>query len=148
MNYPLPSIHRAKHLRHAFISGAAAFAGAAFALAAPSYAADADGPAQPDRPPSLNNTVQVMVEMSQSPATTVYETALKAARAKADADRANALAHPNAPGSQAILKNPTKLQISRPAAAEVRGHIGQLKQAQEAILPSLTGGNIGGRVLY
>jgi subtilisin family serine protease len=120
----------------------------ALAFAAGSYASEENAgvSAQVDTPPSLKDSVQVMVEMLDAPATVVYAKAFKAAQIQADAERAKALAHPNAPGAQAILKK--KVQISQAAANEVKGHVQQLKQTQEAILPSLTGDEIGGRVLY
>lgn len=134
------------HSFRIFCSSVAIFALTAIGSAA--LAADSDAGAANDLPPSLRNTVQIMVEMSDAPATDVYAKAFKAAQAQHDAERANALAHPNAAGSQAILRNPKKLQISAADANAVKGHIEKLKQSQDAILPSLTGGNIGGRVLY
>src|SRR6185436_7913837 len=84
--------------------------------------------------------------MSDAPATDVYAKAYQAAKAQADAERANALAHSDAPGSKAILNSPKKVQISAADAKEVKGHIEKLKQAQKSLLPSLTGA--GGHVIY
>jgi len=135
------------HPLRPFLAGLAIFSLTAFASQA--YAAETDTASAPnDMPPGLQKTVQVMVEMSQEPATAVYGKAFKAAQAQADAERANALAHPDTAASRSVLNSRKKVQISTAAANEVKGHIQQLKQAQEAILPSLTGGNINGRVLY
>ena len=86
--------------------------------------------------------------MSEAPATAVYAKAFKAARAQADAERTFALAHPTAPGSQAILKSSKKVEIGSAAKNEVKSHVQKLRQAQDAILPSLKGAQIGGQVLY
>src|SRR4029453_917882 len=116
------------HPLRLFFSGVAIFTVAAFTVAAQSDApkvqtnADVAGT---DLPQSRKQTVQVMVEMSGAPATAVYAKAFKEARAQADAAHANALAHPNAPGSQDILRNPKKVEIGATATNEVKGHIGQ-----------------------
>src|SRR3954451_24836554 len=65
-----------------------------------------------ERPPSMTENVQVMVELSDVPAAVPYAEAIKAARAKAEAERTAALANPKSPASQATLKNPKKIQIS------------------------------------
>jgi hypothetical protein len=137
------------HPLRLFFSGVAIFAVAAFALAAesdaPKATADVSGT---DTPPSMKNGVAVMVEMSEAPAAAVYAKAFKAARAQADAERTFALAHPTAPGSQAILQSSKKVEIGSAAKSEVKSHVQKLKQAQESILPSLKGAQIGGQVLY
>jgi subtilisin family serine protease len=139
------------HLLRIFFSSAAIFTVAAFSLAAQSDGlkvqtnADVAGT---DLPQSRKQTVQVMVEMSEAPATAVYAKAFKAARAQADAERTYALANPTAPGSQAILKSSKKVEIGSAAANEVKSHVQKLRQAQDAILPSLKGAQIGGQVLY
>jgi hypothetical protein len=132
-----------------FFSGLAIFAVAAFALAAESDAPKATaGVTGTDTPPSMKNVVQVMVELDQPPGAAIQAEAYKAARAQADAERTFALAHPTAPGSQAILQSSTKVKIGSAAANQVKGHVQQLKQTQQGILPSITGAQIGGRVLY
>jgi subtilisin family serine protease len=137
------------HPLRLFFSGVAIFTVAAFTLSAAS-----DGPKTnanvtgTDLPQSRKGTVQVMVEMSEAPATAVYAKAFKEARAQTDAERTYALAHPTAPGSQAVLQSSKKVKIGSGAANQVKTHVQQLKQAQQGILPSLTGGQIGGRVLY
>ena len=101
-----------------------------------------------DRPPSMKQNVQVMVELSEVPAAVPYGQALKAARAQAELERASALANPNAPGAQAVLKNPKKVEISAADAAQVKGHAQRLDQIQQGLLPSLTGGKVNGKVLF
>jgi hypothetical protein len=137
------------HPLRLFFSGVAIFTVAAFAFAAesdaPKATADVTGT---DTPPSMKNVVAVMVEMSEAPAAAVYAKAFKAARAQRDAERTYALAHPTAPGSQAILKSSKKVEIGSTATNEVKSHAQKLRQAQEAILPSLKGAQIGGQVLY
>src|SRR5438552_12142293 len=96
----------------------------------------------------MKDNVQVMVELSDVPAAIPYAEALKQARQQADAEHANALAHPNSPGAQAILQNPKKVEISAAAAAGVENHAQRLDQLQQGLLPSLTGGKINGRMLY
>jgi hypothetical protein len=135
------------HPLRIFFSGVAIFTVAAFTLSAQS-----DGPGTnatgTDTPPSMKNVVAVMVEMSETPAAAVYAKAFKAARAQRDAERTYALAHPTAPGSQAILQSSKKVEIGSAAKNEVKSHVQKLKQAQEGILPSLKGAQIGGQVLY
>ena len=122
----------------------------AFALAAQSDAPEkgVNQNAPNDRPPSMKENVQVMVELSDVPAAVPYAEALKQARAQADAERANALAHPNSPAAQAVLKNPKKVEVSAGDAARVESHAQRLDQVQQGLLPSLTGGNVNGRILY
>jgi subtilisin family serine protease len=104
---------------------------------------------QDSRPPSMESTVQIMVEMSDVPAAVPYAAALKEARAQADAQRSYALAHPNDKSSKALLSQKQRpIQISAAAVNQVESHVQHLKQVQEGLLPSLTGGQIGGRVLY
>ena len=106
--------------------------------------------AGPDsRPPSMQDTVQVMVEMTDVPAAVPYAAALKEARAQADAQRSYALAHPNDKSSKALLSQKQRpIQISTAAASQVKSHVQHLDQMQQALLPSLTGGKVAGRVLY
>jgi subtilisin family serine protease len=101
-----------------------------------------------DRPPSMKQLVQVMVELSDVPAAAPYAEALKEARSQADAAYSYALANPNAAGSQAVLRNSQKVEISPAAASQVESHAQRLDQVQQGILPSLTGGKINGRLLY
>jgi hypothetical protein len=96
----------------------------------------------------MKNVVAVMVELDQPPAAAVYAETFEEARAQADAERTLALAHPTAPGSQDILQSSKKVEIGSAAANQVKGHVEQLKQKQQGILRSLTGAQIGGRVLY
>jgi hypothetical protein len=128
------------------------------ALAAPqalqstpeSFGSDAGPLAVSDSgPPSMQDAVQVMVEMTDVPAAVPYAAALNEARAQADAERSYALAHPNLNSSKALLSQKQRpIQISAAAARQVENHVPHLKQVQEGLLPSLTGGDIGGRVLY
>jgi Subtilase family/PA domain len=137
------------HLSRILFSGVGIFAVAAFTLAAQSDAPDVStGVTGADTPPSMKNVVAVMVELKERPAASIYAEAFEAARAQADAERTFALAHPTAPGSQAILQSSKKVEIGSAAANQVKGHAQQIKQTQEGILPSLTGAQIGGRVLY
>jgi len=96
----------------------------------------------------MQEAVQVMVELSEVPAAVLQAQALKEARAQADAARTYALAHPNAPGSQELIKSAKKVEISAEAASQVESHAQHLDQVQQGILPSLTGGNINGHVLF
>ncbi len=137
------------HPLRLFFSGVAIFAVAAFALAAESDAPKANaGVTGTDTPPSMKSVVQVMVELDQPPGAAIQAEAYKAARAQADAERTFALANPTAPGSQAILQSSTKVKIGSAAANQVKSHVQQIKQTQQGILPSLTGAQIGGQVLY
>jgi len=101
-----------------------------------------------DRPPSMKENVQVMVELSDVPAAVPYAEAMKAARAQAEAERNAALANPKSPASQAILKNPKKVEISAADNARVESHAQRLDHIQQGLLPSLTGGNVRGKVLF
>lgn len=104
---------------------------------------------QDSRPPSMESTVQIMVEMTDVPAAIPYAAALNEARAQADAERSYALAHPNEKTSKALLSQKQRpIQISPVAASQVESHVQHLNQMQQALLPSLTGGKVAGRVLY
>src|SRR5262245_54958692 len=141
--------HHPTHSLRLVFSSVAIFPVAAFALAAQSDAPDASiSPTGTDTPPSMKDVVAVMVELKERPAASIYAEAFEAARAQADAERAFALAHPTAPGSQAILQSSKKVEIGSAAANQIKGHVQQIKQTQQGILPSLTGAQIGGRVLY
>lgn len=89
-----------------------------------------------------------MVELSDVPAAAPLAAAMQEARAQADAERANAMAHPNSPDAQAILKSRKKVEISAAAASQIESHAQHLDQMQQAMVPSLTGGNINGHVLF
>jgi len=122
---------------------------AAFALAVQSNAPENNVRApEADSPSSMKDAVQVMVELSDAPAATLYAKALNDARAQADSARNYALAHPKAPGSQAVLKSTSKVTISPDAQRQAEGHAQHLDQVQQGMLPSLTSGKINGRVIY
>ena len=140
-----------------FLFGAALFV--AMLLLPPSFAqpAKSDGvaPAKPvnqnapdDRPPSMKENVQVMVELSDVPAAVPYAEAMKAARAQAEKERNAALANPKSPAAQATLKNPKKVEISAADKARVESHAQRLDHTQQGLLPSLTGGKVNGKVLF
>jgi subtilisin family serine protease len=94
-----------------------------------------------DRPPSMKENVQVMVELSDVPAAVPYAEAMKAARAQAEAERTAALAN-------STLKNPKKVEISAADNARIESHAQRLDHIQQGLLPSLTGGNVKGKVLF
>ncbi|MEY2538064.1 MAG: hypothetical protein QOG67_1804 [Verrucomicrobiota bacterium] len=105
--------------------------------------------ANPDLPAGRQNLVTVMVEMNGAPAAVAYAEALKAAQAQVDAARNYALAHPAMRTSKALLSKPAQAtQVNATAARQVQSKVQQLDQTQKAILPNLTGGNIGGKVLF
>jgi subtilisin family serine protease len=100
-------------------------------------------------PPSMQKTVQVMVELQDAPAATTWAAALKQAQAQADAQRNYALQHPNVKTSQALLKSTTqRVQISSNSAKQVQSIAQKLDQTQKTLLTSLTGPKIGGQVIY
>ena len=97
----------------------------------------------------MQKSVSIMVEMNGAPAAATYSAALQTAQKQADAARSYALAHPTLRTSQALLKQkPTAIQISSTAASQVKTKVQQLDQAQKSILSSLTGGNIGGQIIF
>ncbi len=98
-------------------------------------------------PPSRQAAVPVMVEMNAAPAAVSYAAALKSAQAAFDAKRSQALAHPKTRSSKRVLAQ-TSVQISSSAAKQIANNVRQLDQAQKAILSSLTGGTIHGKVLF
>ena len=137
------------HSFRVLLSGVGILAVAAFAFAAETDGPQADvGSAGADSPPSMKGAVQVMVEFNEAPAAALYADALKEARNKADAERNYALAHPNAAGSQEVLKSTTKVKISPESQRQAESHAQHLDQVQQGTLPSLTSGKINGRVLY
>jgi len=101
-----------------------------------------------DVPASMQDSVQVMVEMTTAPASVPYPAALKTAQAQADQQRNFALAHPKLKTSQALLGGKQTVQISATAASQVASVVKQIDQAQRALVPSLTSAAIGGKVLY
>ena len=106
-------------------------------------AADADAPL------SRQKEIVVMVEMQGAPAAASYAEALQQAQAKVDAARNKALAHPNKKKSRKLLSKPAQAtQISASAARHIANQVRQLDQTQKAIVPALTSGQIGGRVLF
>jgi len=126
---------------------------AVLALASPLLAQsseDSINSVTPDTlPPSMQKSAQVMVELQDAPAGVAYATALKQAQAQYDAQRNYALQHPNLKTSQATLKkSTTSIQISSTAASQVKTTVSKIDQAQRSLLPSLTGSNIGGQVVF
>src|SRR5581483_122113 len=104
-----------------------------------------------DLPASRQQLVQVMVELKDAPASTIYATALKQAQANYDAQRSYALAHPTLRTSQAFLKQAsttTSIQISLTAANQVKTAVSKINQIQQNLVSSLTGANIGGKVMF
>ena len=100
-------------------------------------------------PPSMQKNLQVMVELKDAPAGVAYATALNQAQAQYDQQRNYALQHPSLKTSQAFLKqNITSVQISSSAATQVKNTVTKIDQTQRALLPSLTGANIGGKVMF
>ncbi len=100
-------------------------------------------------PPSMQQSVQVMVELSDDPGAVAWAAALKQAQAVADAQRNYALQHPTLKTSAALLKGtPQRVQISSVAAKQVQSVAQTINQKQRNLLPSLTGGNIGGKVIF
>src|ERR1700736_3371256 len=100
-------------------------------------------------PPSMQKSVQVMVELKDAPAAVTWAAALKQAQAQADAQRNYALQHPKLKTSQALLKTtPQRVQISSASAKQVQSVAQKNDQTQRSLLPSLTGANIGGQVIF
>ena len=100
-------------------------------------------------PPSAKKNVAVMVEMKGESAAAPYAEALKVAQAQADAARNAALARPNTKSSKKLLaQKPQPAQISAAAASQIAATLQRLDQAQRSILPALTGGKIGAKVLF
>lgn len=125
----------------------------ALALTSPLLAQSSDdsiASVTPDAmPPSMQKSVQVMVELTAAPAGVVYATALKQAQAAYDQQRNYALQHPTLKTSQALLKKTTtSIQISSTSATQVKTAVSKIDQAQRALLPALTGSSIGGQVVF
>lgn len=101
------------------------------------------------RPPSMQKSVSIMVEMNGAPAAATYAAALQVAQKQADATRSYALAHPKLQSSVALMKQkPAAVQISSAATSQVKTKVQQLDQAQKSILSSLIGAKIGGQVIF
>lgn len=109
-----------------------------------------DGVAAPSAPvpASMQKSVQVMVELSDAPAAATWATMLKQAQAAADTQYNYALQHPNLKSSKAVLNKPQRAQITASQAKQVKTIAQGLDSKQRAIVTSLTGGNIGGQVLF
>src|SRR5258708_2038284 len=100
-------------------------------------------------PSSMQQTVQVMVELKDAPAGVAYATALKQAQAQYDQQRNYALQHPSLKTSQALLKQtPQSLQISSSPATQVKSAVSKIDQTQRNLLPALTSASIGGQVMF
>jgi hypothetical protein len=128
----------------------------ALALALPLFAQsggetviNASNPDASKVPASMQEAVTVMVEMNGAPASATYAVAYQAAQAQADAARNYALAHPKLKSSVALLKQPAlHAQISSTSASQVKSMVQRLDQAQTAIVPALTSGDIAGKVIF
>lgn len=109
---------------------------------------------QISRPPSMDESVQVMVELSDAPAAVTWAAAHKKAQAQLDAERSYALQNPTLPASQAMLKKtPQQASISSADAAQIESIKDNIDQKQQLLMPSLTGaggagGAIGGKVIF
>jgi hypothetical protein len=114
----------------------------------PFAGAPARVPATGTESASMQDKVAIMVEMQAAPGAVQYAAALKTAQAQADATRNFALAHPTLKASQTVLAQKTPVQISPQATNQIKLAVQQVDQAQRQILPSLTGGNIRGQVIY
>jgi len=90
-----------------------------------------------------------MVEFAAPPAAVAYAQALQQAQAQVDTARNYALAHPKLKSSKTLLSRPAHAtQIGSVATQQVASNVQQLDQTQRALLPNLTGPQIGGRVLF
>ena len=122
---------------------------AATQMTATSDAAEADL-AGTDSPAHMQGHVIVMVEMENAPASVAYAEAYRAALAQADAQRQYALTHPKDKAARAAVSRieAQGVTISSTAAAAVVSQVKALDAAQQAIVPALTGGSIGGQVIF
>jgi hypothetical protein len=104
---------------------------------------------QTTRPPSMEQSMQVMVELSDAPAAVTWAAAHKKAQAQLDAERAYALQNPTLAASQALLKTaPHQAQISSADRAQIKSIKDNLDQKQQSLMSSLTGGSIGGKIIF
>ena len=115
---------------------------------------------QPNRKPvnvtghiaaAIQKSVPVMVELKEDAASVAYAQAYKAALAAANAQTAQAIAAAKTPQQAESVRQQAdaqKIQISPAATQQIKGTIQRLDQTQQQLLPSLTGGNIQGQVLY
>lgn len=99
---------------------------------------------------ATNDKVPVMVELRDAPAANLYAQELKLAQAQANARIAKAVAAAKTPAaaSMALQQQSTKVEISSAAVQQLKATVQRLNQVQQEILPALTGGNIGGQVIY
>src|SRR5439155_13903014 len=117
---------------HFFSLGAAAII--AVALASPAVAqSDNDTAGSPDSLPThLQQSVNVMVELSDAPAAVAYATTVKQAQSQYDAQRNYALQHPKLKSSQTFLKKTvTSIQISSAATSQIQSTVSKIDQAQQ-----------------
>src|SRR5438132_7806676 len=90
-----------------------------------------------------------MVELKDAPAAVTWAAAYQQAQAQLDAQRNYALQHPALRTSVTLLKKtPQQAQLSTSAMNQIKSVATSISQKQQSILPSLTGDNIGGKVLY
>jgi hypothetical protein len=109
------------------------------------------GAQQPALPAHIqaDKTVQVMVELSDAPAAVTWAAAYKQAQAQLDTQRNYALQHPTLKASQTLLKStPQQAQLSSAAMNQIKSTAKTINSKQVSMLPSLTGGKIGGQVIY
>lgn len=99
-------------------------------------------------PPSFQEFVDVMVEMSEPPLAVAYEEAMKAAHAERETAREQASRDPRSSASETGVADQTPVQVSSAAATELQNRLQRLDQAQQALLPLIHGPDIGGTVLY
>ncbi|MDQ2918510.1 MAG: hypothetical protein M3R10_01360, partial [Verrucomicrobiota bacterium] len=101
-------------------------------------------------PPRMLGRVTVMVEMEGVSASVAYAEAYHTALAAADAQRQYALTHPKDKVARAAVNRiqTEGVQISSSAASTVVSQVKALDSAQQAVLPALTGGSIGGEVVF
>jgi hypothetical protein len=120
------------------------------ALPKPDASVNVGAPVAPAAlPPNLQNKVDVMVELKDAPASVTWAAAYQQAQAQLDAQRNYALQHPALRTSVALLKKtPQQAQLSTSAMTQIKSVAKSISQKQQSLLPSLTGGNIGGRVIY
>ncbi|HST30490.1 MAG TPA: S8 family serine peptidase [Chthoniobacterales bacterium] len=106
-------------------------------------------PALPPRIQAADKSVQVMVELADEPAAVTWATAYKQAQAQLDAQRNAALKSPKLRSSQTLLRStPQQAQIGSAAMTQVKSIAKSIDSKQISMLSSLTGPQIGGRVIY
>ncbi len=95
--------------------------------------------------------VPVMVELVGDAAAIPYAQALKVAQAQANVQTANAVARAktSAQANQVLRQQNAKpVKLSSAAIQQIKTVVRNLDQAQRQMLPALTGGNVGGQVIY